>query len=214
MSIIFFDKDGVIVDSEGAYLDRNRNFLNSLGIRVEEKELLKLVGGNAKRDACLYRKWIQNKYSWDDFQKFRKDFFQAIEPIDFLSLKMPHLEETLSILKNKGHNLSLVSSSTLKGIHHIVDLYHINVYFDYLISGEFFEESKPNPAIYNYAKEKYSKNERMYAIEDSTLGILSAKKAGLTVIAKKDNRYNFDQTNADYIIDDLIEIPALLDKIE
>lgn len=206
MSIIFFDKDGVIVDSEGAYLKRNKQFLNSLGIEVKESELLKLVGSNPKRDANLYKKWIKGKYSWSGFQDLRNAFFQTLDPIDFLSLKMPHLEETLYALKSKGHHLSIVSSSSLTGIQNIVNMYHINLYFDYLISGDFFKESKPNPAIYNYAKDKYGVEEKMYAVEDSTLGIIAAKKAGLIVIAKRDLRYGFDQTQADYLINDLHEI--------
>lgn len=206
MSIVLFDKDGVIVDSEPTYLKRNKAFLNHLGVEVSDDDLKCLAGSNPRRDLAFYRKWLGDKFDKDDFQKERKTFFDKCK-IDFLSLKMPNLDITLQSLRNKGHHMSLVSSSGKEMINRIVNLFDISQYFDYLISGDDFKEAKPNPEIYLYAMSKYKNiNEKIYVIEDSTLGIEAAKGARLTVIAKKDDRFNYDQSKADYLINDLVEI--------
>ncbi|WP_343217284.1 HAD hydrolase-like protein [Clostridium sp. YIM B02500] len=44
------------------------------------------------------------------------------------------------------------------------------------------------------------------AVEDSALGIRAAKAAGLTVVALEPRDYYIDQSEADYKVNDLIEI--------
>ena len=103
--------------------------------------------------------------------------------------------------------MSLVSSSNPIEIINVVNELNIKKYFDFLISGDQFEESKPNPAIYNYAKTKYAyENCNFFVIEDSPYGIEAAKHAGLTVIALKDRYFGMDQSMANYIVDNLLDV--------
>ena len=80
-------------------------------------------------------------------------------------------------------------------------------FVDVIVSGEMFQESKPNPEIYNYTLSKLNlKPEECIAIEDSTYGIQAAKGAGITTFAKRDDRFHFEQDMADVVIDDLLQI--------
>ena len=45
----------------------------------------------------------------------------------------------------------------------------------------------------------------MCVLEDSTIGITAAKRAGMYTLAHRDLRFNFDQTLADHIFDDFLE---------
>ena len=45
-------------------------------------------------------------------------------------------------------------------------------------------------------------------------GIEAAKKAGLICIAKRDDRFNYDQSKADYFIDDHDEIKDILENLK
>ncbi len=211
MSVIIFDMDGVIIDSEGVYLERLKEFLAYKGYSVAESDLLDLVGSNTKRDKVKLRELIGSTFDYENFEKERREYFKN-RPIDFGKLFMPNVLETITELKNNGHSLSLASSSPLRHIHKILDLLGVSDCFDYVISGEDFKESKPNPEIYIYTRNKYpsTKIDEIYVVEDSTLGITAAKEAGLKVIAKNDNRYHFDQSSADYHIDDLLEIISIV----
>lgn len=72
---------------------------------------------------------------------------------------------------------------------------------DYYISGEDCQNSKPDPEIYKKAIEVLEMNpEECIAIEDSSVGIESAKQAGLYVLALKQKDYKVDQSSADETI--------------
>ncbi|MDO4378372.1 MAG: HAD-IA family hydrolase, partial [Erysipelotrichia bacterium] len=162
---------------------------------------------NAKRDIRLFYQWFGDNFDEEKYRSCHDEYYKNAEPIDYNKLKMKNLNETLHRLKKDGHHLSLVSSSNMKSINYIIDLYDIRNYFDYLISGDDFHESKPDPEVYLYAKSKYDHlKEKIFVVEDSDLGIEAGKRAGLTVIAKRDDRFNYDQSKADYIIEDLTEI--------
>ena len=76
------------------------------------------------------------------------------------------------------------------------------------------KQSKPDPEIYHYTAGRLGLPENQcLVIEDSTLGITAAYRAGMTVAALIDDRFGFDRSLADYEIQNLKEIPALLEKL-
>lgn len=205
MSIVFLDKDGIMVDSEGEYLRRNIQFMKIYGLDINDKDLNDLAGSNPKRDREIYKKWFGPNFDVDKFMKEKFHYFDG-NPVDFVALKMAHLNELLDGLRMKNCHITLVSSSLKRNIDRLLSDYGIRDYFEHIVSGEDFKESKPNPEIYNYAKSLYAGvDEPIFVVEDSTLGIEAAKGAGLTTIAKRDERFGYDQSKADFIIDDLLE---------
>jgi beta-phosphoglucomutase-like phosphatase (HAD superfamily) len=75
-----------------------------------------------------------------------------------------------------------------------------------VVTGRDFKESKPNPEIYLYtAKQLGVSSDECVVLEDSTIGITAAKRAGMYTLAHRDLRFNFDQTLADHIFDDFLE---------
>ena len=212
MSIILFDKDGVLVDSEKVALARSREFMTYKGLPWREEDLLTMVGGNVKRDAMLYKKWFGEDFDVDAYNRDKAEYFKD-RPFDYKAIVMSHAIDVLKALKKQGHRMSLVSSSNMNSINLMADELNIREYFDYLITGDDFKRSKPDPEVYNFAKSKYdASDDEFFVIEDSNLGIEAGKRANLKVIALKDIRYGIDQSAADYIIDDLIEILDIVNK--
>ena len=85
-------------------------------------------------------------------------------------------------------------------------------YFEKIVSGEDVKEGKPAPDVYLKAAESFGvKPSECVAIEDSIMGMRSAKAAGFTCIAYR-NSYTLDYSYADYIVDDFSEIFPLLKK--
>lgn len=77
-------------------------------------------------------------------------------------------------------------------------------WFDLVISGESVKKSKPDPEIYLKAAELLGVlPSECIAIEDSTVGITAAHRAGVKVVALKDERFDFDRSLADGEIKDL-----------
>ena len=78
-------------------------------------------------------------------------------------------------------------------------------YFDYVLSGKSFKQSKPCPDIYMLGVEK----EKCLVIEDSYYGIQAAINANIDVAVLKDNKLGVNQSNGRIFINNLIEIKDL-----
>ncbi len=90
----------------------------------------------------------------------------------------------------------------------------LECYFNIIVSGEDFKESKPNPEIYHDTRAKLQlAPEECLIVEDSSYGIQAGKAAGMEVVAIKDTQFSFDQSAADYFIDKTTDLINLLPLI-
>ena len=129
----------------------------------------------------------------------------------YKEVKDPDIIQVMAELKEKGYQIAIASSSPMEDIRQAMLEIELEPYVNLVISGEMFRESKPNPEIYLYTVEKLGKKPcECIAVEDSTFGIQAAKSAGLITFAKRDERFYFDQTPADFIIDRLSQLTAIL----
>ena len=81
-----------------------------------------------------------------------------------------------------------------------------------VVSGAEFKNSKPDPEIYRYTiKKLHATASECLVVEDSIYGIIAAKQAGAVVTAKKDERFGQDQSGADYMVDDLLQIEGIIE---
>ena len=84
-------------------------------------------------------------------------------------------------------------------------------YFEIILSGESFKESKPNPEIYEVAMKRLSVTpEETLIIEDSQKGIAAGVASGATVWGIKDYHFGLDQRRAARLFDTLTQIDAHL----
>lgn len=211
---VIFDMDGVLVDSEPVYQEATINVLDSLNIKATKEDLLKLAGGSSLH----FNKFIQDvskgSISCEDFNKICDQYYLD-NPVKYEEIMFPHVRETLDYLKYKGYILALASSSKEYEIENVLKRCDLKDYFKLIISGEVFKESKPNPKIYlTCIKRLNIEADECVAVEDSEYGIEAAKKAGLICIAKRDDRFNYDQSKADYFIDDHDEIKYVLENLK
>ena len=211
---VIFDMDGVLVDSEPVYQEATVNVLESLNIKATKEDLLKLAGGSSLH----FNKFIQDvsdgSISCEDFNKICDQYYLD-NPVKYEEIMFPHVRETLNCLKDNGYILALASSSKEYEIENVLKRCDLKDYFKLIISGEAFKESKPNPEIYLTCIKKLNlEANECVAVEDSEYGIKAAKGDGLICIAKKDDRFNYNQSMADYFIDDHREIIDILENLK
>ena len=117
----------------------------------------------------------------------------------------PYIRYILKKLK-PDYKLAIASSSSKELISKCLKECSIDSYFDLVVTGRDFKESKPNPEIYLYtAKQLGVSSDECVVLEDSTIGITAAKRAGMYTLAHRDLRFNIDQTLADHIFEDFLE---------
>lgn len=211
---IVFDMDGVIVDTEFQDFRIQKEFIKIENPRIdlELTDFDELIGQSYEMLYATLRKFIDNNDSLRDV----KERFEAYNDVAYESIDYQQLfrKDILLILKWAKANdvlLAVASSSTHDHIVEVLTSCGIKNYFDVIYSGEFVEESKPNPAIYlNTLKKLNVEPKDAIAIEDSYYGISAAKAAGITTVAYRETRAVIDQSAADYIAADMLEIYEII----
>lgn len=207
---IIFDMDGVLVDTEVFYIEEIQKFLVAEGIVYDEATLNTIVGSSVLDTNKIIYSFYDHKISFDEFVKrFTKVSFPKT---DYYKLKNPDIEIVFPYLKAHKYKIALASSSPMHVIETICKECKILEYFDCIVSGEMFQESKPNPEIYEYtAKQLQISPQECLVVEDSPYGIEAAKNAGMFTVALKETRFSFSQEKADKMISKLSDLLPLLD---
>lgn len=211
---IIFDMDGVLVDSEPYYQQVLLKCLKNFGIDATQKDLLKLAGGTTQHYDAVINPLLEGFVSRNDFDDYCHQYY-IDDPIDYSKLLFPHTKDLLITLKKEGFRLVVASSSKQYEIENVLQQCQLKDCFEFIMSGDMFVESKPNPEIYiTCVQELGLKSEECIAIEDSEYGITAAKEAGLICIARKDNRFGYHQDRADYFIEESLEILSLIKELK
>lgn len=195
---VIFDMDGVIIDSEGVYLEYQLEFAKKKNPDVKLEDLYPLVGATKQECWKVVERVVSNGQTWEELRnEFRqRDIYSEI---DYRNIYRPEVTDTLKQLKDAGFRLALASSTHLELVERVLEENGIRDYFEAVVSGEQFKKSKPDPEIYLYtAGQLKLEPGECLAVEDSTIGITAAHRAGLKIAAVIDTRYGFDQSLADY----------------
>ncbi len=201
-----FDMDGVIVDSEIVYNEYLLAFAQTKNPAVVMDDINPMVGRTKKDSWMIMEHAINNGQTWEELlAEFRVlDIYQHV---DYQKIFRPEALVVVQELKKRGYRVALASSTGPKLIARIMEETGMRPWFDLIVSGGQFKQSKPDPEIYHYtAKTLKVKEEECFVIEDSEVGIEAGKAAGMTVAALRDDRFGFDQGKADHHMDSLMEI--------
>lgn len=212
MNTVIFDMDGVIIDSEVIYIDFFQKVLQDFDVEISEEDLFSLAGLSQQKTDEFLKSKLHRKP--EEVYSLMKKYIDD-DKINYSSIVMDGFYPLLKELKKKKFQDCISIFITKKTINNVLEELDIKDEFDAVISGEDFKESKPNPEIYIKTCEILGVRPKdAIAIEDSDYGIDSAKNAGLTVIARRENRFNFKQDKADFIVDNLQDIKFILEKFE
>ncbi|MDO4467433.1 MAG: HAD family phosphatase [Bacillota bacterium] len=202
---VIFDMDGVLVDSEPLYIDKVNRFYKLCNKEVSYKELCKLVGSSYNLQKKLMTQWFGEDINEDELMDF---YFKKSGKLRFNydDIINPYIKYILPKLKQDNIKTAIASSSPKEDIEKFLNDCGLNDYFDYVVSGRGFKESKPNPEIYLYTVDKLQVEKgNCIILEDSSYGIQAAKNAGIYVMAHYEPRFGFDQSDADDIFYDFLE---------
>lgn len=217
MKAPIFDMDGVIIDSEPGSMEQILAFVRSKRPEVTRKELYQIVG-RTSRDVWTR---IAGVIGWDkDWLATRTEYREVWQPahphtVNYHEIFRPAALDILKWAREKGMRTAVASSTAYEKVKTILTQVGVAPYLDVIVSGEQFKESKPNPEIYlKTAQLLGALPKECIAIEDSTVGITAAHRAGVKVIALRDDRFDFDRSLADGEIGALEEFIGLYEREE
>ena len=209
LKAVIFDMDGVLVDSEPLYLEFFRDFFIRHGRSVDEDLLLRTVGASHKETwRLLAQMWGEGcDPTW--LEQFSTS--SAPHQLPYDQVAVPGMKNTLKYLYEQGLSLYIASASTQASIHRMVELTGISAYLSGAISGETVRRSKPDPDVYLQAIALSGCSpDQCIAVEDSIYGIQAAKNAGLRVVGVYSPLFPEMQSQADFQIQTVADLPSLL----
>jgi len=200
--VIIFDMDGVLIDSEPAYLEMNLNFFSEFGSEMDNENYKALVGMPS------LQMWMMLKQKYDlqddvkDIIQLEQERMYNILNSDLIPGPIDGVIPLLNKLKSENHKLSVASSSAKRNIELVLNRLNLSEYFEYIISGEEVTNGKPAPDIFLKVATYFNQpSHKCFVIEDSTNGVKAAKSAGMQCIGFKNNETNLqDLSVADLII--------------
>lgn len=179
---IFFDLDGVIIDSEPIHAKAKKLTLDKYGIAYPDSIFDEFIG---KTDDNFF-KYVTEKLdarnlSFELLLQSKNDLFIELLPeMKFVEGFLPFFEN----LKNRGLKIALVSSTSTYTFGLIDKYFNIAHLFDLLVTEKDTVNHKPHPDPYIKALEILPASvDSTIVIEDSPNGIISAKQAGCKVFA-------------------------------
>jgi len=202
---VILDMDGVILDSEPIHLEATNRVLKKFGAKLSYGENISLQG----IAEIPYWKILMDRFGFsEDVTVLIKE--KEKHMLDVLSRKelapSEGLLEFLRALRKRRIPIGLASSSQLNQINFILRKLGLREFFSAITSGEEVSEGKPEPQIYlETARRLGVPPERCVAIEDSRNGLISAKRAGMKVIAYR-NDFGLD---VDMKINSFLELKDL-----
>jgi HAD superfamily hydrolase (TIGR01509 family) len=214
---IFFDQDGVIIDTErdGHRVAFNETFKH-YGYDFEwdvdyYHELLQVAGGKERMKHHLHTKGFGVEVKPEDEDELIKEMHKYktqtfIELIESGKLPLrPGVKRFMQEGMDAGLILGVCTTSNVKSAQAVAYNILKDIKFEFVLAGDMVKVKKPDPEIYNMALEKTSlEPNEVVVIEDSRNGVLAAKAAGLYIVATT-NVYTEkeDLSDADIIVTSL-----------
>ena len=210
---MIFDLDGVLVFTDHFHYLAWKKLADRLNIEFNESMNNQLRGISRLDTSELILKERSTDYSEAEKRKlaeekngYYREFLQQMSPLDVSD----EVRNILRWLKGRGYQLAVGSSS--KNAPFILQRTQLSGYFDAVADGKHITRSNPDQEVFLKAAEYLGLSPFDCAVvEDARAGIQAAKAGGMTAIAMGDA---VGANEADYTLDSLSDLPALITKME
>ncbi len=182
---VIFDMDGVIFDSERAYIEAYRKLAPRYGLHDAEavrRACMDSIGVTREITKRIFFSYVGHEF---DYEQYREDVGEELSHKDF-DLK-PGVFSLFDWLREQRARVALASSTRRVSVMRMLDSAGLTPYFDVIVCGDMVSRSKPDPEIFLTAAERlHAQPADCYVIEDSYNGIRAAHAAGMHPIMVPD----------------------------
>lgn len=215
---VLFDLDGTLLNRDASV----RAFID------DQYERLSNIAGHIPKQVYVDRfiDLDQRGYVWKD-----KVYQQMVSELelkgvtweellhDYISefhhhcVAFPNLIPMLEELSNRHISLGMITNGFGQFQMNNIESLGIQAYFDAIFISEWEGLRKPDPKLFHRALTKLnaSKEESMFIGDHPDNDVRAARNLGMKAIWKRDE--HFETVNADEVVDDLMDLPTLLDRM-
>lgn len=214
---LLFDNDGTVVDSEIIAVRSMLRMLAAHGLQMSEREYCQKFPGLVLRDivAILDKEYgvVLPEKCWDEARA---------EHIRLFDLELRAVPGMYRLFRRVQTPKSIVSNGSVHHVERSLRKVRLLQALDgHIFSAEQVDRPKPHPDVYLHALSILKiKPAEVVVIEDSPVGILAAKKAGLCAIGFLGATHVIDNQSsvlqnagADFIAENATRLQQVLDKL-
>ena len=181
--LIIWDFDGVIADTEKLWIENRLYFLRrDYGVDWDFNKAYGYIGGISEKDKNrnLKNLGLNIKDSfWTDSNKRDYDTLPQVK-------LTPYIEDIFNL---KEFDQCIATGGIMERTLRKVKQTRTDKYFDKsrIFTAEMVKNGKPEPDLFLYAASKMGYNPQdAIVVEDSTVGVMAARRAGIKAIAMRD----------------------------
>ena len=206
---VVFDLDGVLLDSEHVWDEVRERLAKERGGRWHKGAQREMMGMSSREWSAYMHEVIGLP---EPPEEINREVVGRLEAL--YRERLPAVPGARAAVERLGARwpLGLASSSNREVIELALELLGVHGLFQATVSSEEVGRGKPAPDVYLEAARRLGVDAtRSAAVEDSTNGILSAKAAGMRVLAIPNRRFPPGEdvvTQADAVLDSLAELTA------
>jgi HAD superfamily hydrolase (TIGR01509 family) len=208
LKAIFWDNDGVLVDTERLYYRSTRETLARVGVDLDEALFARLF---LKESRGAWHLATEKGVSTDTVDRLRNERDNLYSSLLQTETEVcPGVRESLELLKGR-FTMGVATSSKREHFEKAHRHTALLGYFNFVLTAEDCTRTKPDPELYILARERSGfRDEECVAIEDSERGLIAAHAAGIRcwVIPNRMTRSS-DFSLADRVFRSVSEAAAL-----
>jgi beta-phosphoglucomutase-like phosphatase (HAD superfamily) len=174
-----FDFDGTLFFTHAALLSAYEQSINEAGGEFLAQAKESMVRGESFRTFLKLCSWGDEEPDFNDIRDRKNELY--LSDIDLIQPNTPLINIALSL----APNISIVTSSNRFVVLQILTAFNLLNVFSNIVSSDDVSDTKPSPEPYLKSMSAHPQAIHI-AIEDSDLGITSAKQAGMMVLRVTD----------------------------
>lgn len=206
MTAVLFDMDGVVVDSERHWGDKERELIFPEAVPDHDVSVDEITGRPYKEIYTYLEETYGVAISRDRFLEL---FDTVAREVYQEAALMDGFHDLCAEIRAADAPIALVTSSPHEWLNIVVDRFDLE--FDAIVSADDVPAGKPEPDIYERAAEAVGEDPTdCVAIEDSIHGAAAAKAAGTTCIGYTGVHDSLDPDAVDAVASDPERLRTLL----
>lgn len=186
VSLIIFDMDGLMFDTERLAIPAWKKAGEKYGYRIEPTHASKIIGITLEDAKIIFEKCFGKDIPFYEIKELREKY--AVEDMEKNGIPVKNgLYELMDYLEDNKILKIVASSSERKKVSKYLGLANIENRFDYIVCGDEVVKGKPEPDIFLEAAHKADCSpDRCIVLEDSEYGIIAASRAGMKPVFIED----------------------------
>ncbi|WCQ98469.1 HAD family hydrolase [Paracoccus aestuarii] len=200
---VIFDLDGTLLATEQMTIETGEAALSRMGRQVPPGLLESLVGFDEPTSRGILRRHLGDDFDFAHLDRMWAEALIERRDRDGIPLR-PQVEPMLRALREASIPFAIATSSTRDQAREKLAAAGLTDSFTIVVTRSDVPSPKPAPDVYLLAAERLGlAPDRCLAFEDSDVGAIAARAAGMTVVQVPD-MVPLSGEHADYLAPDLI----------